>query len=78
LKNQAIGAAYGTAKSGIGIAGAGTFRPELIMKVNSFICNPFLLICILMLIIILVTFAGRYGRYYRCLWSCNVSFNNRI
>lgn len=29
----AIGAAYGTAKSGIGIAGVGTFRPDLIMKV---------------------------------------------
>ncbi|CAG8785717.1 3169_t:CDS:2, partial [Cetraspora pellucida] len=29
----AIGAAYGTAKAGIGIAGAGTFRPELNMKV---------------------------------------------
>jgi V-type H+-transporting ATPase proteolipid subunit len=28
-----IGAAYGTAKSGIGIAGVGTFRPDLIMKV---------------------------------------------
>ncbi|CAG8585745.1 10460_t:CDS:2 [Diversispora eburnea] len=28
----AIGAAYGTSKAGIGIAGAGTFRPELIMK----------------------------------------------
>ncbi|KAI1648759.1 V-type ATPase [Daldinia loculata] len=27
-----IGAAYGTAKSGIGIAGVGTFRPDLIMK----------------------------------------------
>jgi V-type H+-transporting ATPase proteolipid subunit len=27
------GAAYGTAKSGIGIAGVGTFRPDLIMKV---------------------------------------------
>lgn len=31
-----IGAAYGTAKSGIGIAGVGTFRPDLIMKVRSF------------------------------------------
>jgi V-type H+-transporting ATPase proteolipid subunit len=31
---QDIGAAYGTAKSGIGIAGVGTFRPDLIMKVN--------------------------------------------
>lgn len=28
------GAAYGTAKSGIGIAGIGTFRPDLIMKVG--------------------------------------------
>jgi len=27
-----VGAAFGTAKSGIGIAGLGTFRPELIMK----------------------------------------------
>lgn len=29
------GAAYGTAKAGIGIAGVGTFRPDLIMKVCS-------------------------------------------
>jgi len=29
-----VGAAYGTAKSGIGIAGVGTFRPDLIMKVQ--------------------------------------------
>ena len=29
------GAAYGTAKSGMGIAGVGTFRPDLIMKVSS-------------------------------------------
>lgn len=29
------GAAYGTAKAGIGIAGVGTFRPDLIMKVKS-------------------------------------------
>ncbi|KAI9696385.1 MAG: v-type proton ATPase 16 kDa proteolipid subunit 2 [Candelina mexicana] len=27
-----VGAAYGTAKSGIGISGVGTFRPDLIMK----------------------------------------------
>jgi hypothetical protein len=31
-----MGAAYGTAKSGIGIAGVGTFRPDLIMKVRDF------------------------------------------
>ena len=29
----AVGAAFGTSKSGIGIAGLGTFKPELIMKV---------------------------------------------
>ena len=29
-----VGAAYGTAKSGIGIAGVGTYRPDLIMKVG--------------------------------------------
>ncbi|KAJ4355432.1 v-type proton ATPase 16 kDa proteolipid subunit 2 [Didymosphaeria variabile] len=27
-----VGAAYGTAKSGIGISGVGTYRPDLIMK----------------------------------------------
>jgi V-type H+-transporting ATPase proteolipid subunit len=32
LMGIAMGAAYGTAKSGIGIAGMGTFRPDLIMK----------------------------------------------
>ncbi|KAJ3293656.1 v-type proton ATPase 16 kDa proteolipid subunit 2 [Borealophlyctis nickersoniae] len=29
---SSAGAAYGTAKSGIGIAGVGTFRPDLMMK----------------------------------------------
>ncbi|RKP10322.1 V-type ATPase [Thamnocephalis sphaerospora] len=29
---SSAGAAYGTAKAGVGIAGMGTFRPELIMK----------------------------------------------
>jgi hypothetical protein len=29
-----MGAAYGTAKAGIGIAGIGTYRPDLIMKVR--------------------------------------------
>ena len=29
-----MGAGYGTFKSGIGIAGMGTFRPELMMKVR--------------------------------------------
>ncbi|KAI9208241.1 V-type ATPase [Polychytrium aggregatum] len=29
---SAVGAAYGTAKAGVGIAGIGTFRPDLVMK----------------------------------------------
>lgn len=29
-----MGAAFGTAKAGIGIAGIGTYRPDLIMKVG--------------------------------------------
>lgn len=33
------GAAYGTAKAGIGIAGVGTFRPDLIMKVCDLMCK---------------------------------------
>lgn len=33
LHQTALGAAFGTAKSGIGISGVGTFRPDLIMKV---------------------------------------------
>ncbi|CAG9995790.1 unnamed protein product [Clonostachys byssicola] len=32
IVDTGLGAAYGTAKSGIGIAGVGTFRPDLIMK----------------------------------------------
>ena len=31
---SSAGAAIGTAKSGVGIAGIGTFKPELIMKVG--------------------------------------------
>ena len=34
-RDVGAGAAYGTAKSGIGIAGVGTFRPDLIMKVQT-------------------------------------------
>jgi hypothetical protein len=32
--STAVGAAFGTSKAGIGIAGLGTFKPELIMKVT--------------------------------------------
>lgn len=34
LMRTGAGAAYGTAKAGIGIAGIGTCRPDLIMKVR--------------------------------------------
>ena len=34
LQFKAMGAAYGTAKAGIGISGMGTVKPELIMKVR--------------------------------------------
>ena len=33
IRYVAVGAAYGTSKAGIGIAGLGGFRPELIMRV---------------------------------------------
>ena len=36
LYSAGIGAAYGTAKAGIGISGVGTFRSDLIMKVSIF------------------------------------------
>lgn len=39
LIRSGIGAAYGTAKSGIGIAGVGTFRPDLIMKASYYSCS---------------------------------------
>ena len=31
---SSLGAAYGTAKAGIGIAGMGTFRPDLYVKIS--------------------------------------------
>jgi hypothetical protein len=34
--STAVGAAYGTAKSGIGITGLATFKPQLVMKVRKF------------------------------------------
>lgn len=37
------GAAYGTAKSGIGIAGVGTFRPDLIMKASFAVLHTLLI-----------------------------------
>ena len=33
-----MGAAFGTSKAGIGIAGLGTFKPELVMKVRVPLC----------------------------------------
>ena len=64
------GAAYGTAKSGIGIAGVGTFRPDLIMKVHtdaiaSFRGN------VLMKTFAAVAHTSRYGWNHRGLFSCH-------
>jgi V-type H+-transporting ATPase proteolipid subunit len=39
-----MGAAFGTAKAGIGIAGIGTYRPDLIMKVWLWTCSLGLLL----------------------------------
>lgn len=66
------GAAYGTAKSGIGIAGVGTFRPDLIMKVHtdpwaSFRDN------VLMKLSATVAHTSRDGRDHCGLFSCHCS-----
>ena len=56
------GAAYGTAKSGIGIAGVGTFRPDLIMKVGHEFSGSYGLNTDIS--IILVPDPSGHGRYY--------------
>jgi V-type H+-transporting ATPase proteolipid subunit len=38
LTRPGMGAAYGTAKAGVGIAGIGTYRSDLIMKVRHALC----------------------------------------
>ncbi len=39
MATTGMGAAYGTAKSGIGIAGVGIYRPDLIMKVRIWVAR---------------------------------------
>ncbi|KAG2748949.1 V-type ATPase [Suillus brevipes Sb2] len=40
VSHRTVGAAFGTAKAGIGIAGLGTFKPELIMKASAISLVP--------------------------------------
>lgn len=71
----AVGAAFGTSKAGIGIAGLGTFKPELIMKVCVMLwfssrwrwnpCGP------------LVPHSCCYVRYHCSIRACSVSFDCR-
>ena len=63
LISAGIGAAYGTAKSGIGIAGVGTFRPDLIMKVRM-ACSKFAVWHLYLPDVGLVTDTGGYVGYY--------------
>lgn len=66
----AVGAAFGTAKSGIGIAGVGTFKPELIMKASP---QPSFLRSLLRTIVLyLVSGTGRHVWYHSSLWIGSV------
>lgn len=72
----AAGAAYGTAKAGIGISGVGTFRPDLIMKVRSWI------VCVMSYssvdsVDFTVPDSRRHVRYHRGLRPRHRSFDRR-
>lgn len=82
MSSLALGAAYGTARSGVGIAGIGPFRPELVMKVgihhlirsmpsHQSFCN--LMTCL----ITLVSYTRRHEWYYRSIWTCGCCVNSR-
>ena len=72
----AVGAALGTAKAGIGIAGLGTFKPELIMRVcNGSPCND----CILLMSIFinLVSHSSRHVWNHSGIWTSCLSSHCR-
>lgn len=73
----AAGAAYGTAKAGIGISGVGTFRPDLIMKVgwNSEASTGSRAASLI--VAILVPHPRRHVRYHRSLRSRHRSTDRR-
>lgn len=61
----ALGAAYGTSKAGIGIAGIGPFKPELVMKVYTYITAPSTTY-LYVYIIIIVAYSSCHEWYRRC------------
>lgn len=73
----AAGAAYGTAKSGIGISGVGTFRPDLIMKVGWTPESSTGPRGASLTMAILVPHSRRHVRYHRSLRSCYCSPDRR-
>jgi F0F1-type ATP synthase membrane subunit c/vacuolar-type H+-ATPase subunit K len=69
----AIGAAFGTGKAGIGIAGLGSFRPELVMKVS-----PHIHIHLFAHFWALISVSNSSGHVWnhRCLRSCGQRANS--
>lgn len=65
----AVGAAFGTSKAGIGIAGLGTFKPELIMKVSH---NALKIIRSKFDMAHLVPHSCGYVRYHCSVWASSV------
>ena len=70
-----MGAAYGTAKSGIGIAGVGTFRPDLIMKVQR--ARHDRSSGRLLRAFAVVSDPGRNGWHHCSVLSCDIRVNRR-
>lgn len=70
----AVGAAYGTSKAGIGIAGLGQFKPELIMKVRHLPCTPLAIFffCLLTMLLAAVPYTCCHVRNHCCVWSCGL------
>lgn len=68
ISNDVIntGAAYGTAKSGVGIAAMGVLRPDLIVKSTAHLPIPGHHINFPR------HYSRHYGWYHRYLWSCRV------
>ncbi|KIN07990.1 hypothetical protein OIDMADRAFT_47867 [Oidiodendron maius Zn] len=59
------GAAYGTAKSGIGIVGTGTFRPDLIMRsLIPVVMSGILAVYSLVIAVLVANDMGRPGQNY--------------
>lgn len=79
LWRVAVGAAFGTSKAGIGIAGLGGFRPELIMKVrlSSHTRNENVHVADLCSTVLVVSYTCGYVGYYRRVWLGRVGSDIR-